>query len=79
MGSFGMWGAGGGIIMILFWALIGLVLVFLVKELTDGGEKKNATRLAESRGDALKILDERFARGEIEQEEYRRRKKEITR
>ena len=64
--------------MIIFWALIALVLVFLVKELTDGGENKNAARASETGGDALRILDRRFAKGEIDEEEYRRRKKEIT-
>jgi len=64
--------------MIIFWALIALGLVFMVKELTDSGEKKNAIRSSGTGGDALSILDERFAKGEIDEEEYRRRKKEIT-
>ncbi|MEF8836524.1 MAG: SHOCT domain-containing protein [Candidatus Bipolaricaulota bacterium] len=64
--------------MIIFWALIALGLVFLVKELTDSGENKNAVQASGDRGDALSILDERFAKGEIDEEEYRRRKKEIT-
>jgi len=78
MGTLGIWGAGGGIFMIIFWALIALGLVFLVKELTDSGEKKNAIRSSGTRRDALSILDERFAKGEIDEEEYRRRKQEIT-
>ena len=64
--------------MIIFWALIAFALVFLVKELTDSGENKNAVRASGTGGDALRILDERFAKGEIDEEEYRRRKKEIT-
>lgn len=77
MGTLGTWGAGGGIFMIIFWALIVFALVFLVKELTDSGEKKNSTRSNGTREDALKILNERFAKGEIDEEEYRKRKKEI--
>lgn len=79
MGTLGTWGAGGGIFMIIFWALIVFALVFLVKELTDSGEKKNSTRSNGTGGDALRILDKRFAEGEIDEEEYRRRKEEITR
>lgn len=78
MGTIGTWGAGGGIFMIFFWALIAFALVFLVKELTDSGEQKNATRSNGTSRDALRILDERFAEGEIDEEEYRRRKQEIT-
>ncbi len=78
MGTLGMWGAGGGIFMFIFWALIALVFVFLVKELTVSEETKNSTRSSGTGGDALRILDERFAEGEIDEEEYRRRKEEIT-
>ncbi len=79
MRPLGMWGAGGGIFMFIFWALIAFVLVFLVKELTDSGENKNSTRSNGTEKDALRILDQRFAEGEIDEEEYRRRKEEITR
>lgn len=78
MGPLGMWGAGGGIFMIIFWALIALVFVFLIKELTDSGKNKNSTRSNGTGGDALRILDERFAEGEIDEEEYLRRKVEIA-
>ena len=79
MGTLGMWGAGGGIFMFIFWALIAFVLVFLVKELTDSGKNKNSTRSNGTEKDALRILDQRFAEGEIDEEDYRRRKQEITR
>lgn len=63
-GDYGI-GFGGGIFMILFWVLIILGTVYLVKMLLRGGsgtEKKSET--------AREILEKRFARGEISKEEF---------
>lgn len=79
MGTLGTWGAGGGVFMIIFWALIAFAIVFLVKELTDSGKNRNSSRSDQTEGDALRILDKRFAKGEIDEEEYRKRKEEIAR
>lgn len=69
--GFGM-GFGGGF-MWIFWILI-IALSIL------------AVRYAGSRGDdeprrqsPREVLDERFARGEIEEDEYRRRRQELER
>ncbi|MFE9692604.1 SHOCT domain-containing protein [Micromonospora sp. NPDC005806] len=54
------------------WSLLGLVvlvgLVWLVFRLTERDRAGNAP------GTARRILDERYARGEIDEEEYRRRR-----
>ena len=55
--------------MILFWALLGTLGVFLVRALTRP-PKPPAPR---SRPAPQQLLDERFARGEIDEEEYHRR------
>jgi putative membrane protein len=63
-GDFGM-GFGGGIFMILFWVLIILGVVYLIKILLGGnsaGEKKHET--------AREVLEKRFARGEMSKEEF---------
>ena len=69
------WGGGwsmmfmGPFSMILFTVLIVVLLFLAVRWLmphTDGGRER--------RQNALDILDERFARGEIDVEEYRSRK-----
>jgi putative membrane protein len=63
-GDFGM-GFGGGIFMILFWILIILGVVYLVKVLLGSGpvtNKKNET--------VQEVLEKRFARGEITKEEF---------
>lgn len=75
-GGFGM-GLGFGIIgiilMILWWVLIIIAIVLLIKWLLrrlKEGEGKNSS--------ALNILKERYARGEIEKQEYEEKKKELN-
>ena len=65
----------GGIIMMAFWILVIVGLVFLIKWLiqaTKGGREVNR---GGSR--ALEILKERYAKGEIQKEEYDAKKKDI--
>jgi len=63
-GDFGMGYGFGGIFMILFWALIILGVVYLVKLLA--GKTTCGSGQAESPEEVLK---KRFARGEISKEE----------
>ena len=69
------WGYGGwwmGLAMILFWVGVVAVIVWAVRTST--------TREAPTRGStALDVLDERYARGEIDDEEYERRRKMLQR
>lgn len=68
-----MWGGGyglfGGLMMLVFWAVIIALIVLSVHWLRDnngpGGRRTS---------DALDILRERLAKGEIDEEEFRRRK-----
>jgi len=53
------------IFMILFWTLVILVTVYLVKALLRGGTAENQN--GES---AQEILEKRFAGGEISKEEF---------
>ena len=67
MGDWGGWGMGiGGIFMILFWALIIFGVVALVKWIFFNGSSSTGT----SGRNALDILKERYARGEINREQY---------
>ena len=70
-GGYGVWGGFG---MILFWGLIIAVAVFAFRALT--GSRGGGTRGGETR-DAMEILKERYARGEIDEDEFRRRKQEL--
>ena len=61
-----MWGNGwfGLVFMVLFWALLVAGVVWLIRGLASGGDRDQARR----------ILDERFASGEISAQEYEERR-----
>jgi len=73
----GGWGGFGWIGSLLFLALLVLGVVYLWRAL-DSGRRDSATSSSgaslphEDR--ALQVLRERYARGEIDQEEFERRK-----
>lgn len=70
----GAWGWGGWLVMSLmmvaFWGLVIWGLVAIFRGSSQDGDKGPGTP---SRRDPMEILDERFARGEIDVEEYRTR------
>lgn len=81
VGNFGMgmgWGMGfgGGIFMILFWILIIIGIVALVKWLAVSSGN-NVGINAPPGKTALEVLQERYARGEIDQEEYQVKKQDL--
>lgn len=68
------WGWGGWIVMSLmmvaFWALVILAVVAIFRGTSrDTGRSDRATHR-----DPMEILDERFARGEIDADEFTRRR-----
>ena len=64
--GFGIPGLG----MILVWGAIILLLVWLVRTFSGTSDGKGKS--------ARKILDERYARGEIERQEYEQKKRDLT-
>jgi putative membrane protein len=56
------------LVMVAFWALVILALVAIFR-----GSRDTGTTTGASRRDPMEILDERFARGEIDTEEYHAR------
>ena len=61
--------------MILFWVLMILVIVLLIRRIrTSKGSGRETELVAES---ALEILKKRYARGEINKEEYSEKKKDL--
>jgi putative membrane protein len=66
--GFGGFGFGiPGLVPILVWVLIILVVVWLVRTVAGRGPDRGKS--------AQQILDERFARGEIDRQEYEEKRK----
>jgi putative membrane protein len=70
------WGYGhmmfGGLMMIVFWGGVILLIILAVRWL--GGESAPRVQ-GPARSTALDILKERYARGEIDRQEYEERRK----
>lgn len=69
---YGNWSVMGGLFMLVFWVFVIALAVWLVQALgrshtRDGGATS-----------ALRILEERLARGEIDPEEFRVRRAAIA-
>lgn len=69
----GGWPILGGMHMILWWVFLIIGIVVLFKVLT-----KSSSRDLRNNGDrALKILKERYARGEIGKDEFQQKKRDL--
>ena len=69
-GLWGAWGIGMMLFMLLFWGLVIVGVVLGIRWLLSQGK--------ESRSDsALEILRQRYARGEINKEEFETRKRDL--
>lgn len=73
----GGWGWGGWLamtlMMLVFWGGLAAVVVALVRSSRPPASAPDPGR------DARGILDERFARGDIDEDEYRRRREALHR
>lgn len=67
--GYGMMSGGYWIIGLIFWLLVLIGLVLLIKYLWEGGAKKEES--------ALELLKKRYARGEISKEEFEEKKKDL--
>ena len=67
----GGWGMGLG--MWVIWLVIVVAFILIVKLVVD----HSGTRSSRQDETAVEILQKRFARGEIDADEYERRKKEL--
>jgi putative membrane protein len=61
---------------VIFWILIILALVYLIKYLVQAARRDQDTTKQGSHT-PLEILKERYARGEIDREEFQSRKKDL--
>ncbi len=70
------WGAGGwlgGLWMVLFWVGVVLLIVWAVRTATAAGQPRSVG------SSAIEILEERYARGEIDAAELSERRRQLTR
>ena len=77
-GMMGNWGMGGSgmIFMMIFWVLVIVALVFLIKWLIQTTSSRKASEQTGS--GAIDILKERYARGEIDKAEFESMKRDIS-
>lgn len=68
------WGLGGGIMMIIFWAVIILSIIWIVREV---GGRNNSDKTHRGKS-AIEILEERYAKGEIDKKEFEEKKKDLS-
>jgi putative membrane protein len=82
MGGYGsgygmMGGYGFGIVHLVFWAVILIALVvgivWLVRSMTGSGAHHHPSK----RSAGLEVLEERYARGELNRDEYLEKKKDM--
>jgi putative membrane protein len=77
MGWVGMWSWDGwfamGLLMVIFWGLVAASVFGIVRSW------RSPTEGLGGRGEALRLLDERFARGEINEDEYLKRRGLVAR
>jgi putative membrane protein len=77
------WGKGMGwtgmVFFLLILILIAVAVILVVRGLLQNNRSKiNRDVSDNSSGKALEILNERYARGEIDREEYQRKKQDLS-
>lgn len=66
-GGYGIF--GGGLFSLI---IIGIIIYFIIKMFDKNGNNSNTSN---KKASAMDLLNERYAKGEIDEEEYDRRKK----
>lgn len=75
MDGFSGWGMGFGVVfMLLFWLLVILGILALVRWLQSQSSPDQGARGKTP----LEIVQERYARGQIDKEEYEQKKRDLT-
>lgn len=78
---YGFSGWGGTVLMIIFWVILILVIISLLRQFKRGSEGERPHELTHERYrdrdyyNSVNILKERFAKGEINKEEYEEKRR----
>jgi putative membrane protein len=75
-GYYPMWGWIGGIFSLLFWVLVIIAIVVLVRWLKRSPHDRKICWPWSGKS-ALDILKERYAKGEVDKKEFEEKKKEL--
>jgi putative membrane protein len=75
------WGSGWGwgawlamaLMMVAFWGIVAVLVVYVIRNVSHRPESSMGASDG-GQNQALRILDERFARGEIDLDEYSQRR-----
>lgn len=62
---------GGGWMMFLWWFLIIVLIIFVIRFLSNSGQHR------QNKETPMEILKRRYANGEIDEEEFKKRKQEL--
>jgi putative membrane protein len=72
------WGYGFGLFHMIIWVIVLVAIVagvvWLVRTVAQSGTQQSSAR----RPPGLDVLEERYARGEINRDEYLQKKRDIT-
>jgi len=71
-GAIGGWGIFGTVMMVVFWIAIIVLVVWGIKRFTQ------ETTTLTSKGGALEIAKQRYAKGEISKQEYEQLKRDLS-
>ena len=69
-GVWGMWGFIMPVVMLIFWVLVIVGIILGIRWLVTNGKKQQPDS-------ALEILRQRYARGEIDKEEFETKKRDL--
>jgi len=67
----------GFIGMILFWGILIFLVVWLVRNISQS-DRSSGEKTADRDPSARQILEQRYAKGEIDREQYQHMSKDIT-
>ena len=68
------WGWGGMLFQLLFWIIIVIAIIWAIKYFIGYSRRGESTPAGES---SLELLKKRYARGEINREEFEQKKKDL--